>query len=838
MHKMPNRLVVLILFILWFEPTFAQQLHAFDSILKANTFYYKQDDKKVKLLNSVSIGYAGLNPLLGVEHAKKALDLAKIIKLPEQQAAALYNLALNQMALGLLDDATVHATYSKNIYDSLKIVHGSSATMLLLADVFLLKNDFVKVEDNLKSVIKLTSTHYNENALARAYKVYADLENVKDNYDEALQYNKQSIDLNKRNGSTSGLVQNNLVYGKIYSNTGEYNLAISYFEKALELNSKLGDKIAQATILGNLGNAYRYLGNYNKALEFYQKSLKIDEELNNIKGIANQLANIGSVYGILSEYDQAKQNYIKAYDLFEQMGNKKAMALCLANIGNCYDFLNDPEKSLTYFLKASKIYDEMKFALGKAETDVRIGNAYFTLKQFDKTLEYFNKAKPVAEQYKRGSNRLLASIYTNECLVFLEKKQFQNTILSANKAISIADSNGLNENKKSALKSLSIAYEMVGKYDSAYIAFKKYNELREMLLGDSTKNAITRKMIAFEFERKETELRFEKQLAEEKFMRSKQELSLKEQALIISNKQKDLQRLAYLKKQAELQAEKERAEQKEKEFVLKETIKQGEINNLKSLNQIALLTNQRRQGQLVIAGIALSSLLILSIAISVQNRKRKKLNMQLSIEKQKSDDLLLNILPAEVADELKTKGEAEARLFDNVSVLFTDFVGFTKISEAISPKELVKEIHYCFKAFDEITELHGLEKIKTIGDAYLAVAGLNNKDSNHVNSALSAAKAMVEFICNYKAKGGYFDIRIGIHSGPVIAGIVGSKKFAYDIWGDTVNTAARMEQNSETNKINISGDVFKLANKQNFAFSYRGKLPAKNKGDIDMYFLN
>lgn len=832
------RILFLLLFLRWFEPTTAQQYGALDSLIKFNNQYVRQDEIKLSMLNSIAVGYAGVNPQLGIDYSRKALELAKLLKLYEQHAASLYNMALNQMLLGLLDDALVNARGSKNIYDSLNVIHGKSAAMLILADIYLLKNEFDFVNEQLKGVIKLTKTHYNENALAKAYKIYAELENVKDNYDEALQYNKQSYDLNKRNNTISGLVQNYVVYGKIHSNTGEYKISIGDFEKALELNQRLGDKITRAVILGNMGNVYRYLGNYNKALEYYQKSLKIDEDLGNKKGIANQLANIGSVYGILSEYEHARENYIKAYQLFEQMGNKKAMALCLANIGNCYDFLNEPDKSLTYFLKASKIYEELNFFLGKAETDVRIGNAYVTLKQYDKSLEYFSKAKPTAEQYKRGSNRLLASIYTNEGLVYLEKKQYLNAIKSANKAIAIADSNGLSENKKSSLKSLSTAYEMIGKYDSAYIAFKKYNELRETLLGDSTKNAITRKMIAFEFERKETELRYEKQLAEEKFKQSKQELSLKEQALIISNKQKDLQRLEYLKKQAELQTEKQRAEQKEKEFELNKTIKQAEINNLKSLNQIALLTNQRRQSQLIIAGILLSSLLIISIAILRQNRKRKKLNEQLSQEKQKSDELLLNILPAEVAEELKVKGEAEARLFDSVSVLFTDFVGFTKISEAISPKELVKEIHFCFKAFDEITELYGLEKIKTIGDAYLAVAGLNKNDPNHANNALKAAKAIVEFIKDYKTKGGYFDIRVGINSGPVIAGIVGSKKFAYDIWGDTVNTAARMEQNSELNKINISGEVYKLSDKQAFSFSYRGKLPVKNKGEIDMYFLN
>ena len=197
--------------------------------------------------------------------------------------------------------------------------------------------------------------------------------------------------------------------------------------------------------------------------------------------------------------------------------------------------------------------------------------------------------------------------------------------------------------------------------------------------------------------------------------------------------------------------------------------------------------------------------------------KVEERTFQLKSEKKKSDDLLLNILPEEVAEELKEKGMAEAKQYNHVTVLFTDFVNFTGISEQMSPKELVKEIHENFTAFDTIIEKHGLEKIKTIGDAYLAVCGLPIENEMHAVQVLKA--------------------RIGVNSGPVIAGIVGVKKYAYDIWGDCVNTAARMEQNSEAGKINISGATYDLV-KAHFSCVHRGKIAAKNKGEIDMYFVN
>ena len=219
-------------------------------------------------------------------------------------------------------------------------------------------------------------------------------------------------------------------------------------------------------------------------------------------------------------------------------------------------------------------------------------------------------------------------------------------------------------------------------------------------------------------------------------------------------------------------------------------------------------------------------------------------------EKKRGDVLLLNILPSEVAEELKEKGTADAKLFDDVTVLFTDFADFTKVSERLSPQQLVDELHACFSAFDDIITKYHIEKIKTVGDAYLAVSGLPMGNLNHAVDVVNAAIEIRDFMANRKKKhepkvlpfgedlGGAetFGVRIGVHSGSVVAGIVGVKKFAYDIWGDTVNTAARMEQNSEAGKINISEVSYQLV-KDKFACVYRGEIEAKNKGKLKMYFV-
>ena len=203
--------------------------------------------------------------------------------------------------------------------------------------------------------------------------------------------------------------------------------------------------------------------------------------------------------------------------------------------------------------------------------------------------------------------------------------------------------------------------------------------------------------------------------------------------------------------------------------------------------------------------------------------------------------MLRNILPDEVAQEIKMYGRSMPKTFSMVTVMFTDFKDFTHVSQNISAELLVAELDYCFSAFDKIIQKFKIEKIKTIGDAYLCASGLPVSNFTHAIDMAAAAIELRNFMQQRKkekeAKGEIpFEIRIGIHTGPVVAGIVGVKKYAYDIWGDTVNVAARMEQHSDAGKINISGSTYELI-KNKFKCVHRGKIQAKNKGEIDMFFI-
>ncbi len=227
--------------------------------------------------------------------------------------------------------------------------------------------------------------------------------------------------------------------------------------------------------------------------------------------------------------------------------------------------------------------------------------------------------------------------------------------------------------------------------------------------------------------------------------------------------------------------------------------------------------------------------------IAAQNEKLRELNEALARERNTSDALLLNILPRAVADELKRTGRVEPVFYGSVSVLFTDFEGFTRIAKSMTPEELLRELDRYFSAFDAIVERHGLEKLKTIGDAYMCAGGIPAPKEGHELAAVRAAWEMQaymrEMAAAREAEGkAPWRLRIGIHTGPLMAGVIGDQKFAYDIWGDTVNIASRLESTSEPGRINVSETTF-AAVRGEFSGEHRGRIKAKNAGEIEMVFI-
>ena len=225
-----------------------------------------------------------------------------------------------------------------------------------------------------------------------------------------------------------------------------------------------------------------------------------------------------------------------------------------------------------------------------------------------------------------------------------------------------------------------------------------------------------------------------------------------------------------------------------------------------------------------------------------QLRETRRDRRLIAEERAKSDRLLLNILPGSVADELKATGKTEPVFYNAATVLFTDFEGFTLIAENLAPHDLVRELDQCFSYFDATIARYGLEKLKTIGDSYMCAGGVPVANQTHAFDCVLAALEIQAFMNRMKSiKAGqglpYWELRLGIHTGPLVAGVIGEKKFAYDVWGDTVNIASRCESSGAAGRINISGAVYERV-RDLFVCEYRGRVPAKHKGEIDMYFVN
>jgi|GEM_PF-448522 len=629
-------------------------------------------------------------------------------------------------------------------------------------------------------------------------------------------------------------------------------------------------KSKDETLPSSVKSAFREARNsYTQALALAKSMGKDEEQL----WIHQQM---GRIAHVRKQHNEELSETKSALAMAKKLGRPHDMVTALNNMVFVSKFLGQPKEALDYFTEAHAILQASPDAGMEADVLLNLGVIRHNQGDLSLALKHFQTSAKKA--IEAGNEAMEGNAYDFLARGYYQSKDYTNALSYNERTIKVARANQLPELLLRAYATRSLIYQSLYEFEYAVEAQKKFLELNDSLadLRQMRRAEVQTKeremhlmvendlkIVQYELQRQrdeEEKKRLEQELELEsselarkglEAQEAKNELALTEQQAKISNlaNQRIIQDLELDKERSKAETERVRALQNKE---LAKRLENEKINeelradNEQRLKELQMQENDRQAENirnlifiLIGAGLMILFILIVLGQLRLRNKKIKKQQLEIAASKQKSDELLLNILPITVAEELKESGQSPPRYYEEATVLFTDFAGFTQISERLSPAALVETLDKVFLQFDLIAEKHGLQRIKTIGDAYMATCGLPEADPDHASKTVAAALEMRDFIrefnANQHAGADAWNIRIGVNSGPVVAGVVGIRKFAYDIWGDTVNTASRMESSGAPGKVNISGSTQNLV-KQQFQLEYRGKVSAKNKGEIDMYF--
>ncbi len=715
-----------------------------------------------------------------------------------------------------------------------------------------------------------------------------------DNPPLALRYLLEELDLVEKIQMVSRLQEIQIIIGDIYKKEGLFRAALPYYLNTL--NNSSGTLPNGDSLLYKIGLLYSSLRQPDSTF-FYLSKLSVwtekSPEAENIQlGLLNQIVNAYSKAGFYEKALPYNERILEKMTSAQRPDDE--MAVIFNNLGYNYNQLNNYAEAANYFERSIALQAKENYRK-RAILFTNTGIAYFNAGQFDLALNAMREAKKnyqiLKEEEKSPINHLLSNIYLKSGDLYNAKSFNETAIRNANNNEQLYL---LSDTYYTAAQIHADLYE----YQTALSYYQKYFQLRDSLQELERQNQLALEREQLSLEKAERDIRNliinqeiqqltiqqltlegeKQQLAldnlqleadqqEKQLQILKQEQEVNETRLLNQELEAEQSKQALLIARQRLRgeqqdraindlAQKEQLQQlelKAKEDQLEQEAQRNEL--LQKDNEINQLELQKQQDFRRFAyGLGALLLVVLGLILAgfifsrYKNRQLARKNVEIEAQKDeitkernKSENLLLNILPAATAKELKERGVAQPRRYEDATVLFSDFVNFTAISSKMRPEELVTELNHCFKYFDTIVEKYGLEKIKTIGDAYMCVGGLPEADPFNPQNAAKAAIEMMDFIQNrYEEKRSqgqdYWQMRIGLHTGPVVAGVVGHKKFVYDVWGDTVNTASRIESNSTPGKINLSGTTFQII-QNDFNCEARGKIEAKNKGELEMYYL-
>jgi class 3 adenylate cyclase len=585
--------------------------------------------------------------------------------------------------------------------------------------------------------------------------------------------------------------------------------AYIYASQALQLADSLQYIKGKAFAYKWIGVYYFNISNYLETLHNWLKSLELFKSLNDKNGVANISNNIGSLYYQQADDVKALEYYLQSLRLSEEINDKNRIATALGNIGNTY--LRKPatqEKAIQYLLRALPIFIELKNQDGIVTMSTNLGEGYLDIKKADSALYYYQMGLKASNNAEEVSTIF---IWNNIGKAYSKKGDFEQAIRFQKRSIELAQKLKSKFNEGKSLLGLGNTYYDKGDMKNALAIYK----LAEPLLVSN---------------RAVEELRDTYNGLYHTFEKQGDFLNALKYSNLYSDYKDSIYNSENDKKLASQQFESDLRDRENQISSL------NKDNALKELD----LTAQKNTRN----AFAIGFILILTIAFVLYYSYLQKVKTNVILDKQKAqiETLMLNILPEEVSNELKETGKATPKYYESVSILFTDFKGFTKHADKLSPQALIEELNASFIAFDDIAVKNEIEKIKTIGDSYMCAAGIPTTYEGHALNMVKTGLEMQEYIYNNNQKREKlgllaWELRIGIHVGPVVSGVVGKKKYAYDIWGNAVNVASRMESNGEVGRVNISAATYELV-KHVYACSYRGKIYAKNVGEIDMYFVD
>ncbi len=533
------------------------------------------------------------------------------------------------------------------------------------------------------------------------------------------------------------------------------------------------------------------------ALPYAEQAFEIAKKLQYQNLEAKTLNNIGNVYIILPDFPRALEYYHQALAMHEEIGNKRGIATVTGNIGNVYKSLSDYPRALESYRQALVIDEEIKDKDGIAIVIGNIGIVYASLFDYPRALEYFRQTLAINEEFKDKDG--IASATGNIGNIYAVLSDYPRALECYRQALAMYEQIGSKRGIALVTGNIGIVYKRLSDYPRALEHYRKSLEINEEINDKYGIALVTGNLGDVYFHLTD-------------YPRAKEYLN---KSLIISEEidALDLQHEAH-QNLSELYEKQEQWQ--EYAFHLKRYYElDKEIYNEETKKKAQLFDIERKEAE------------------------REK---QLAVERAKAqatEELLHNTLPPSIADRLLA-GERIADHHADVSVVFADIVDFTRLSQNITAEELVKGLDLLFTTFDDIAEKYGLEKIKTIGDCYMAIAGAPIANENHAEVAALMAVEMIEAASKFRAiaTGEPIQLRIGLHSGAAVAGVIGRRKYAYDLWGDAVNTASRMESYGVAGRIHCSeGFIEKLGENGNFKSSLRGEIEIKGKGVMNTYFL-